>query len=472
VAKPPRRQAWLADARAIIALGWPVLVGQVAVLGFSTVDTLLAGRVSASALAALAIGSAAYITVFVGLMGTLLALGPIAGRLHGAQRWAEAGAQFHQTLWLCLGLSVPGMAVLLWPDPFLALARADAEVAELARAYLQVLAWSVPASLWFTAYRAFNTAVSRPKAVMVLQVGGLLLKVPLSIALVFGIDGWLPAQGVVGCAWATVIVNLLEASLGWSVLQVDAFYRPYQLPRWRLQPPNRAALAAQLRLGLPIAASMLIEVTGFTFMALFIARLGTTPVAAHQIAANLTGLLFMMPLALANAASTLVAQAVGARRLADARRLGWHGVELGIAIAAVASLVVFLVRPGLVNLYTADGAVAAIALPLLAWVCVCHVVDAGQTVSAFVLRAWHITTWPMFIYATALWGVGLSGGYGLAFLAPADWPAATRGAAGFWLASTAGLAVASVALMVLLHNTLRRAAARTAQTSLKEEPAH
>lgn len=445
-------RVWRADATAILQLAWPVFVGQVAVLGFSTVDTLLAGRVGPVDLAALAIGSAAYITVFVGLMGAMLALGPLAGRLHGAGRRRRAGAQFHQALWLGTGLSVPGLALLLWPEPFLLLAQAEPAVAERVRDYLRVLAWAVPAGLWFTAYRAFNTAVSRPKAVMALQVGGFALKVPLSALLVFG-AGPVPALGVVGCAWATVAVNWLEMAIGWAVLQRDPFYRPYRLPRGRLQRPHRATLRQQLSLGLPMAASMLIEVTGFTFMALFIARLGTVAVAGHQIAANLTGLLFMLPLALANASSTLVAQAIGARRDADARRLGWHGVELAVAIAVLAGAIVFLLRPLLVRAYSGDAAVAAVALPLLAWVAVCHVGDAAQTVAAYVLRAWHITTRPMFVYAAALWGVGLGGGFVLAFLVPDHWPAAVRGPNGFWAAATAGLASAALALGWLLRQT-------------------
>lgn len=448
---------WRRDAAAITQLAWPVFVGQIAVLGFSTIDTLLAGRVGPQDLAALAVGSAAYITVFVGLMGAMLALGPLAGRLHGAGRRRRAGAQFHQALWLAAGLSVPGVALLLWPEPFLLLARAEPAVAERVRDYLQALAWAVPAGLWFTLYRAFNTAVSRPKAAMTLQVAGFVAKVPLSALLVFGL-GPVPALGVVGCAWATVIVNWLEVGVGWWVLQRDPFYRPYRLPRWRLQRPHRATLQQQLKLGVPMAASMLIEVTGFTFMALFIARLGTAAVAGHQIAANLTGLLFMMPLALANATSTLAAQAIGARREAEARRLGWHGVELAVLIAMTMAAAVYLARPWLVRVYSADAEVAAMALPLVAWAALCHVGDAAQTVAAYVLRAWHITTRPMFIYAAALWGVGLGGGYALAFLAPSTWPAALRGPSGFWIASTAGLGLAAAALAILLRHTTRRTA--------------
>lgn len=444
--------AWREDATAIVRLAWPVFIGQIAVLGFATVDTVLAGRVGPTDLAALAIGAAVYITVFVGLTGTMLALSPLAGRLQGAGRRRRAGAQFHQSLWLALGLSLPGIALLCWPTPFLWLANAPAEVSQRAQGYLQTLAWAVPGGLAFTAYRAFNTALSRPKAAMALQVGGLLLKVPLSTALVLG-AGPLPALGVVGCAWATVIVQWLQVVAGWLVLRFDPFYRPYHLPRLRLQRPHAATLRQQLRLGLPIAASMVIEVTGFTFMALFIAPLGTATVAGHQIASNLTALLFMMPLSLANASATLVAQAIGAGRADLGRRLGWHGLELALLIAAVAGTLLFVARPWLVAAYTTDAVVTAVALQLLAWVALYHVADAAQTVAAYVLRAWHITTMPMVIYATALWGVGLAGGHRLAYGAgaTASLPAWARGAAAFWLAATVALAGAAIALVWLLR---------------------
>src|SRR5205823_3306474 len=86
------------SARRIFALAWPVLVGQLAVLAFSTIDTVMVARHSALDLAALAIGGAAYISVFVGLMGVVLAVGPIAGQLFGAARLVEAGRELHQAV--------------------------------------------------------------------------------------------------------------------------------------------------------------------------------------------------------------------------------------------------------------------------------------------------------------------------------------------------------------------------------------
>ncbi|HZV93759.1 MAG TPA: MATE family efflux transporter, partial [Caldimonas sp.] len=163
-------------ARRLFPLAWPVFVGQIAVIAFSTVDTVMAARASADDLAALAIGAAAYISIFVGFMGIVLAVGPIAGQLYGAGRLDESGREMQQAMWLGLALSLIGCALLLLPEPFLDLAQARGVVAEKVRAYLQGLAFALPPALVFTAYRGFNIAVSRPKAVMILQIGALALK--------------------------------------------------------------------------------------------------------------------------------------------------------------------------------------------------------------------------------------------------------------------------------------------------------
>jgi multidrug resistance protein, MATE family len=432
-----------ADARRIAALAWPVLVGQLAVLGFSTVDTVLVGRYSSTDLAAFAVGASAYVTVFIGLMGVVLAIGPIVGRLYGAKRLPEAGQQMHQCTWLALGLSLLGGTLLAFPAPFLALARATPEMADKISGYLLALAFSLPASLLFTVYRGFNTAVSRPKAVMFIQLGGLALKIPLSAALVFGVP-WLgiPALGVTGCGIATLVAMWLQLLAGWLLLRHDPFYRRFELFGHGLARPHRESLVALLRLGVPMGLTILIEVTGFAFMAIFIARLGPIAVAGHQIAANLISVMFMLPLSLSSATTTLVAQRIGAADFAAARRIGWHGVEFALGLALVLGVSVYAARPAIVALYTRDAAVIAAALPLLSYVVWFHLGDALQTITQFVLRAWHITVVSLGVYVVSMWGVGLAGGYALAFGAIGE----PRGAPGFWLASTAGLLLAGVML--------------------------
>ena len=455
------------SARRIAPLAWPVFVGQLAVLAFSTIDTILLARHSALDLAALAIGGSAYISVFVGLMGVVLAVGPIAGQLFGAGKLRECGQQLHQAMWLALALSVLGCTLLLFPQPFLSLSRASPEVEDKVRGYLGALAFALPPALLFTAFRGFNTAVSRPKVVMALQLVALGVKLPLTALLVSGITLPTPlgtlqldALGAPGCGVATAIVMAGQMLVAWQLLRRDPFYARFEFTP-RLSPPHRASLVGLLRLGVPMGLSIAIEVTGFTFMAFFISRIGATPVAGHQIAVNLVSLMFMMPLAIANAASTLVAQRIGAGDAADARRLGWHGLEAGVLIAATMGAAVYLLREQILRLYTHDSVIIGAALPLLAWVAVFHIADAAQTVAAFVLRAWRVATVPLVIYAVAIWGVGLGGGYLLAFDNSGLVPAVLRSALGFWSAATLGLVIAGAGMSGFLAWMLRRSRERS-----------
>jgi multidrug resistance protein, MATE family len=453
----------LDSAGRILHLAWPVLVGQIAVLAFSTVDTVLVARFAAADLAALAVGAAAYITIFIGFMGVVLALGPIVGQLFGAGQWAQAGRQVHQAVWVALGVSVVGSSLLAFPQPFLSLAQATPEVGEKVRGYLLALAFSLPASMLFAVYRGFNNAVSRPKAVMLLQLGGLGLKIPLSVLLVFG---WpaigLPALGVVGCGIATAICMWGQLAVALWILQRDPFYAPFQITGRGLDAPSRPALMAQLKLGIPMGATILVEVTAFAFMALFITRIGTMAVAGHQVAMNLVSLLFMVPMAIGNASGTLVAQRIGACDPLDARRLAWHSLGLGLAVAGVLGCVVYLGRELVVGFYTADPVVVAATLPLIAWLVVFHLADALQAIAAAVLRAFRIATVPVLIYVAALWGVGLGGGYLLAFNVGGGVPPALQGAPGYWFAATAGLVVAAALLTMFMAWVLKRQTPHTA----------
>jgi MATE family multidrug resistance protein len=238
------------------------------------------------------------------------------------------------------------------------------------------------------------------------------------------------------------------------LLRRDPFYARFGLGRVPSR-PRRTSLAALLRLGVPMGLSILIEVTGFTFMAFFVSRIGATVVAGHQIAVNMVSMMFMLPLSIANASSVLVAQRIGAGDAADARRIGWDGLEIGVLIAVALGGTVYLLRQAIVGLYTSDAVIVAAALPLLAWVALFHVADAAQTISAFVLRAYRIATVPLVVYVIAVWGIGLGGGYVAAFDLTGLSPPWMRGVRGFWSMATLGVAVAALAMAGFLAWKLR-----------------
>jgi len=442
------------DVRRIAALAWPVLVGQLAIIAFGVIDTAMVGRYSALDLAALGLGSSIYISVYIALTGILSALQPVAAQLYGAQKDKEIGLEVRQAFWLSLVLMVVGFAILYFPGPLLDLARAPEALRERTVGYLRLLSFGLPASLAFRIYSSLANAVGRPRLVMFLQVGALVLKVPLNTWLIFGGFG-VPALGGPGCALASTSINwALALCAAVALTRIDVFapfeiFRRFCWPEWKRQ-------AELLKLGIPMGLSYLIEVTSYTFMAIFIARLGTTTLAGHQIAGNIGAVLYMTPLSIGVATSTLVAQALGGGRPAEARTLARHGVATAVAIACCYGVVVFVLRPLIIGGYTPDPAVAVAAMPLVAIVTLYHVFDAQQITTAFALRAYKVAVVPTVIYAIALWGVGLGGGYALGFDVTGTVPTWATGARGFWLANLASLVIAGAGLMVYLSRVSTR----------------
>ena len=444
---------FLADVRRITALAWPVLIGQLAVITFGVLDTAMAGRASAADLAAIGLGGSIYVTVYISLMGVLQALSPIAGQLYGAQRHGEIGEEVRQAIWLGLVLAAIGMLILWFPAPLLRLADATPELTEKATAYLRYEALALPAALGFRIYSALNNALSRPVMVTVLQLAGLVLKFPLNALFLYGGMG-LPAMGGPGCALASMIISWLSFIAAAAILIRNPAYTPFAIFT-HYSPPNRARLWALIRLGVPMGFTYLIEITSFTLMAIFIARLGTVVLAGHQIAANLGAVAYMVPLSLSIATSTLAAQSIGARDRVAARRISLNGIKLAVICATIVGAAVLFLRHGLVGLYTRDATVIAIAVPLLPFIALYQMFDALQVMAAFILRAYKIALIPTVIYALSLWGVGLGGGYVLGFGLLGDAAAALHGAAGFWAANGLSLMVAG-ALLVSYFNRVSR----------------
>ncbi|WP_064576093.1 MATE family efflux transporter [Cupriavidus gilardii] len=433
------------DLRRIAALAGPVLVGQLAVIAFSVIDTIMAGRASATDLAAVGLGGSIYVTVYISLMGVLQALAPIAGQLYGAGRHAEIGVEVRQAAWLGLVLAVPGMLLLSFPGPLLAFAKAPPELVDKATAYLHLQAFGLPAALGFRIYSALNNALSRPIMVTLLQLLGLAVKVPLNAWFIHGGLGLAPMGGP-GCALASTLISWMWCLSGVLILRHGGAYRPLGIfAAWSW--PMRSHLWALLRLGVPMGLTYLIEITSFTLMSVFITRLGTVTLAGHQIIANLGAVAYMLPLSLGIATSTLVAQALGARDRAGARRVGWRGIRLAAALALAVGATLWLLRAPVLQAYASDAAVVQAALPLVTFVALYQAFDAVQVTTAFVLRAYKIALVPTVIYAVSLWGIGLGGGYLLGFGLIDGLPAFTRGAAGFWLANSLSLAIAGALLV-------------------------
>jgi len=164
--------------------------------------------------------------------------------------------------------------------------------------------------------------------------------------------------------------------------------------------------------------------------------------AGHQIAGNFASLLYMMPLAMASATGVLTGQAIGAGDAKRARTTGIVGIGSGLLCASAVGVLVWFGRDWIAALYTRDEEVKLIAATLLAYVAGYHLFDAASAIAVSALRGYKKTVVPMLCNIVALWGLGLAGGYVLAF-GPSQ-----MGAAGFWIAGTAGVLAGSILIVL------------------------
>lgn len=426
-----------------------VLAGQLAIMAFGVTDTIVAGRFSSEALAALSVASAVFVSVYVSLMGILQALLPIWSEQHGKGDTAAIGASFRQSLYLALGFTLLGMVILVFPDPILVWTEVPTSMQADVRAYLMIVGWALPSAMFFRLYATLNQALGHPQLVTWLQVGALVLKVPLSIWFTFG--GWgLEPQGAAGCAWATLLVDYAIAIVAVVLMRRQKLYAPLKI--WqRMEAPDWQRIRAFLRLGVPAGLSILVEVTSFTLVALFVARQGAMAAASHQIAANLAAVCYMVPLSLGIAISARVSWWRGAGNEAQAQKLAWLGVKIAVASGLVLCGSLLLARAYIPHVYTADPQVIALTSSLLLWVALYHAADSIQCVCIFLLRCWRVTVAPLVVYCGLLWGGGLGGGYWLAYKNEATSAYWSTNPMPFWIGSGIALTLVASVFVFLLH---------------------
>ena len=390
------------------------MVGQLAVMAFSVTDTLVASHFADTALAGLAVASATYVTVHISLMGMLQALLPVWAELHGAERHTEVGRSVRQALYLCALTSSLGMWALLCPNFLMDWTQVPTDLQVDVRHYLQIMAFGLPASLLFRMYSTLNQSLGKPKLVTWVQVIALVVKIPLSIVFVLGIPNFISPMGLTGCAWATLLVILVMLSLAIWLLRTQSFYLPYRI--WMpMEKPHAATLLRFVRLGLPSGLAIGVEVTSFTLMSLFIARLGVVATAGHQIVSNMTAVLYMVPLSLSIACSARVSYWIGARHRKHARQALRTGLSLVLIMCVGLATLVCWQRETVALVYTQSPEVVSLAATLFLWLALYHVADAVQVFCVFSLRCYTITVLPLITYTVLLWGLGLGGGYAVAY---------------------------------------------------------
>jgi MATE family multidrug resistance protein len=447
----PLSQRLRREAQALLALGGPIVAAQLAQISMGFVDTVMAGHLGARDLAAVAVGSSLWMTLFVFGMGVLLSVSPTVAHSYGAGRIGDIGGHVRQGLWLSQLVALWTFVAVRLSVPLLGWLDVDPQIVPTAVGFLSAISCGAPAICAFTVLRGFSEAVSKTRPVMLISVIGLAANIAGNSIFMHGRFG-MPRLGAVGCGVASALVMwVMLASLVIWIL-TDRYYRKFAaFGRW--ERPNWPEIRKLLKLGSPIGVCLFMEGSMFTTVSLLMGRLGADTVAGHQVAINVASVTFMIPLGISIAITVRVGQAMGRREPREARRSGLVGAALAVGFMSFAALVMATCPRLIAAIYTDDETVRSIAAGLLIMAAIFQIFDGLQVASAAALRGLKDTAIPMAITIIAYWGVGLPLGITLGILQ-------NRGPQALWIGLIAGLVAAALLLVSRFLLLMRRLIAR------------
>jgi len=444
-----RDGSWRVQVKSLLRLAGPLMVNNLAVAGMQFADAVMAGRLGADALAAVAVGGSVWFLGFSFCLGLLMAISPIAARHFGAGQKAQIGRYTRQGIYLGIGLGATLIVIAQFAvTPFLTLIGIDPEFRDLTIGYVGAIMFGAPGIFIFLALRFTTEGIGHTRPIMFASLFALICNVFLNYVLMFGKFG-APALGAVGCGAASAITMWLVATALALHMYLGRHYRPFEIFK-RMAPLRASALKEIVVLGVPIAVTITAEAGLFSAVSILMGTRGTEITAAHQIAINFSATTFMIPLALSSATTIQVGQLIGAGKLQSARSSGAVGIGLCAAFMSVSAIFLLIFRNGVVSLYTDDPAVRGIAIGLLLMAAIFQIADGIQIGAAGALRGYKDTRFPMVVNMFAYWVLA----FPLAFLAAITFRAPPNY---IWGGFVVGLGVAAMLLSWRYHHVSRAA---------------
>jgi len=425
------------EIRATVAVAAPLAAANLAQMAMGFINTVMVGHLGGVALAAAGLGGLLYFTMAFALQGIISAVTPLSafalgtGDRDAASRIAGQGLTFALLLAFPLALAAASVGSLLRSLGY------EAALAEAIGRYLAGVVWGAPALLGFAALRSLLAALSRTRAVMIVLLCCVPANATLNWVLIYGHLG-MPPLDVAGAGLASAAVHWLM--FGALALHVGL------TPGLAARRVFRSALAPHggdakdiVKLGAPIAGMMALEVGVFVAAGLLMGLIDSDALGANQIVLNVASITYMVPMGIAQAATVRCAFELGAGRPVRARRAGLVALALGVSFMAAAAILLWSAPRAIIGVYLdvdapANQGVVATAMRLIFIAALFQVFDGTQAVAVGALRGYRDTKMPMLFAAIGYWGIGLFGGWWLAFRLG-------YGAPGLWWGLALGLAV-------------------------------
>lgn len=440
------------ELRRLMMLMVPLYLANLMQMGMGVIDTIVAGAASAQDLAAVALGGSVAAPIMVAFGVILSIIGPMVSRLRGAGAEGKVGLLLNNAKLLAGILMVAELAAMGAGSFVFGWVTDDALLATKARQYLYFIMLGIPANLVFRAMQGNFEGYGQPRPAMVMSLVGLLANIPLNYAFVFG-WGPVPAMGGPGCGLTTAMIQWLMCLMMLALMFGSRQHRRHARQMWAHRAMEPAVCGRIFKLGLPIGVASLCEMSFFCVVTLVIAPLGELMVSAQQVAINVSGVIFMLPLSLGIATSIRAAYHIGAHHREAFNAMVRTVLTATYTLVCLLMLLTILLRRPIVALYTDSAVVIETAQVLLIYCAVYQISDATQALMAGLLRGCHDTAAITWVNLACYWLVGFPLSV---ILIRTNWIVPAMGPAGAWVSFIIALTLTAIALAWRFARTRRR----------------
>lgn len=386
----------------LLRLGTPLIINNLAIAGIQLTDALMAGRLGAKELAAVAVGGSVWFLIFQTYNGLMMAISAIVSRLYGAKEVSLIGRYNRQACFMSLIIGISVIFLFhIYIASFMNFIGIDTEFRHLVVDYLNAIIFGAPGIFLFLVFRYTTEGIGYTRPVMYSSLIALILNVFFNYVFIFGNFG-APALGVLGCGLASAISMWLIFIFLSSYMFFNARYK--QLNIFEKYTAFRLSIMREiLKLGIPISITVTAEAGLFSAVSIMVGTLGAEITSAHQIAMNVATTTFMVPLAISAAITVKVGQSLGSNEPEQARNFGLTGIAVCGLFMLFSACLLFIFRGNIISFYNVDVVIQGMAMNLLLVVALFQIVDGIQIAAAGALRGYKDTKIPMIINLFAYW---------------------------------------------------------------------
>ena len=428
-------------------LALPVVMSQVGQVTVSLVDNMMVGHVGTTELAAASFANNVFmIGLFFG-MGITYGITPLTGKEFGNGRLREVA------IWLKNGIfthfiAALGLSILMFSIYFfMPYMGQPNDVLKLAQSYYLILCFSYVPFMLFFSIKQFFEGIGNTRIAMQITLTANVVNILVNYMLIFGKFGF-PEMGLNGAGVGTLISRITMPVLFVFYISKKARFRRYFILAYK-QHFSRNRIISILKIGIPIALQIIVEVITFGIGAIMMGWLGETPLAAHQVAIGLASFTYMISLGISQANTIRVSHQMGNRDFQSLKMAASASTQLVLVFMSIMGLVFIFSREILPLMFTSDPEVIYIASGLLIVAAIFQVFDGLQVVMLSTLRGMADVKLPMLIAFFAYVLLGIPTSYLLAFHFH-------FGPSGIWLGYLVGLGSAGILFFFRFKHNLKK----------------